>query len=150
MSESSVPEIEFPTDYMFKAFGRADVGDAFIAAVKKAVNATVPCPDDAIRCRTSSGGKYLCVTALTHLTSQEQMYAIYKDLKAIDGLLEVPRDIYINLFVKIGLLKKVQNSPVHSPGPIVSCRRNSEIDDRTRRQGAIRCFVIENGQSDLT
>lgn len=87
MSECTLPEIEFPTEYMFKAFGRAEAGDAFLQAVKEAVNATVSCPEDAIRIRESSGGKYLCVTALTHLVSKEQMLAIYKDLKAIDDLM---------------------------------------------------------------
>ena len=87
MSECTVPEIEFPTDYMFKAFGRAEAGDAFRRAVKEAVNATVPCSDDAIRTRESSGGKYLCVTALTHLASKEQMIRIYKDLNAIEDLM---------------------------------------------------------------
>ena len=87
MSECRVPEIEFPTDYMFKAFGKADAGDAFVQAVKKAVNKTVSCPDDAIRSRASSGGKYLCVTALTHLSSRGQMLAIYKELNTIDELM---------------------------------------------------------------
>ncbi len=87
MSECSVPEIEFPTDYMFKAFGRTEAGESFRLAVKAAVNATVACPDDAIRIRESSKGTYLCVTALIHLSSKEQMLAIYKDLKAIDDLL---------------------------------------------------------------
>ena len=87
MTECSVPEIEFPTDYMFKAFGPADAGEEFCQAVKAAVNATVQCPDDAILIKKSSGGKYLCVTALTHLISKEQMLAIYKDLNAIEELL---------------------------------------------------------------
>ncbi len=87
MSECSVPEIEFPTDYMFKAFGKAEAGEKFRRAVKGAINATVSCPDDAIRTRESSGGKYLCVTALTHLTSKEQMISIYKDLNSIEDLM---------------------------------------------------------------
>ncbi len=87
MGECTVPEIEFPTDYMFKAFGKCDAGEAFRLAVKEAINATVPCSDDAIRVRESAGGKYLCVTALTHLASKDQMTRIYKDLNAIDDLM---------------------------------------------------------------
>ena len=87
MTECKLPEIEFPSDYMFKAFGRADAGESFRVAVKEAINATVSCPDDAIRIRESSGGKYLCVTALTHLASKEQMIAIYRDLNAIEDLM---------------------------------------------------------------
>ena len=87
MSDCPVPEIEFPSDYMFKAFGAADAGEQFCLAVKAAINNSVVCPDDAIRVRASSGGKYLCVTALTQLDSKEQMLTIYKDLKAIDALM---------------------------------------------------------------
>lgn len=87
MSKCSVPEIEFPTDYMFKAFGPTDSGEQFRLAVKQVINASVSCPDDAIRVRESSGGKYLCVTALTRLTSRDQMHAIYQGLNEIKGLL---------------------------------------------------------------
>ena len=87
MSECSVPEIEFPSDYMFKAFGKAGAGEQFRRAVKDAINATTPCSDDAIRVKESSGGKYLCVTALTHLNSKDQMLAIYKELNNIDDLM---------------------------------------------------------------
>ena len=65
----------------------AEAGEDFRSAVKKAVSATVPCPDDAIRTRESSGGKYLCVTALAHLNNRDQMLSIYKDLKEIDDLM---------------------------------------------------------------
>ena len=87
MSECNIPEVEFPSDYMFKAFGPGDAGESFRQSVKQAVNATVTCPDDAIRVRVSSGGKYLCVSALTHLSSKEQMLSIYRDLNAIDELI---------------------------------------------------------------
>lgn len=87
MSECTVPEIEFPTDYMFKAFGPADAGEQFRLAVKKAVSSVVICPDDAIRVRKSSGGKYFCVTAMVHLGSKRQMVTIYEALNAIEGLL---------------------------------------------------------------
>ncbi len=82
-----VPEIEFPTDYMFKAFGRIGSGEHFRLAVKAAVGGTVPCPDDAIRVRESSGGKYVCVTALVRLDSREQMVAIYDELNALEELM---------------------------------------------------------------
>ena len=87
MSDCSVPEIDFPTDYMFKVFGKADAGETFRLEVKRVINSTTSCPDDAIRIRLSSGGKYLCVTALTHLTSRDQMLAIYEELNTIDGLM---------------------------------------------------------------
>jgi len=87
MNQCAVPEIEFPTDYMFKAFGKADAGEQFKDAVKKAINATTPCPEDAIRVRESSGGKYLCVTALTRLQSKKQMLAIYRELNNIENLM---------------------------------------------------------------
>ena len=87
MSECSIPEIEFPTEYMFKVFGRADAGEGFRQSVKAAINLSVSCPDDAIRVRESSGGKYICVTALTNLTSKEQMIAIYKELYTLEELM---------------------------------------------------------------
>ncbi len=87
MNECAVPEIDFPSDYMFKAFGKVDAGETFRLSVQSAINATVSCPDDAIRVRESSGGKYLCVTALTYLTSKDQMIAIYRDLNGIEDLI---------------------------------------------------------------
>lgn len=87
MTENRVPDIEFPTDYMFKAFGRAEAGETFRLAVKRAVTVVTTCSDDAIRVRKSSGGKYLCVTVLAHLTAREQLLAIYENLNRIDDLL---------------------------------------------------------------
>ncbi|PLX80370.1 MAG: hypothetical protein C0615_01205 [Desulfuromonas sp.] len=87
MTECSTPEVEFPTEYTFKAFGLAEKEEEFIKAVKQAVNNSVTCSDDAIHIRESSGGKYVCVSAMAYLTGKEQLYAVYRDLKAIDGLM---------------------------------------------------------------
>jgi hypothetical protein len=78
--------IEFPCDYMFKAFGPNDPDGVFLQAVRTAVSAVQPVPLDAIRMRASSGGKYLCVTVLVRLHSYEQLRAIYSALRLVADL----------------------------------------------------------------
>ena len=87
MSDHPEVEIEFPCDHMFKAFAATDRKGDFHADVAAAVNSVVACSEDALKDRSSSGGKYVCVTALVHLHSREQMDDIYRALKKIDGLL---------------------------------------------------------------
>lgn len=78
--------LEFPCDYVFKAFGPQDDG-AFAAAVHAVVNATVSVPLDAVKCRASSKSTYQCVTVMARLHNQTQLETIYLALQRIDGLL---------------------------------------------------------------
>lgn len=78
--------LEFPCDYLFKAFGAA--GDAtFAEAVVATVNATVTVPRDAVKLRPSSNGTYQCVTVMARLHNRAQLEEIYLALQRIDGLL---------------------------------------------------------------
>lgn len=76
--------IEFPCDYVFKAFGPNE--DRFTDDVREAVSTLIPVPLDAIRTRTSREGTYLCVSILVRLHNFEQLKEIYNRLRAVNGL----------------------------------------------------------------
>jgi hypothetical protein len=78
--------MEFPCDYLFKAFGPAAAEDGFERAVHRAVCSIVPVPLDAVRPRTSSGGQYLCVTVLVRVHAFAQIEAIYAALRQVENL----------------------------------------------------------------
>ncbi len=78
--------IEFPCDYLFKAFGPGDQAESFTAAVREAVGAVVPVPLDAVKTRSSRNGKYLCVSVLVRLHHFGQLQAIYSALRRMPGL----------------------------------------------------------------
>jgi putative lipoic acid-binding regulatory protein len=79
--------IEFPCDYLFKAFCANDSQIEFYQAVKQAVNSIVPCGDDAIKQRQSSQGNYACVTAMVRLENRSQLEAINTAIRKIDTLM---------------------------------------------------------------
>ena len=79
--------IEFPSDYLFKAFCAKDAVLSFRIAVKDAVNIVLPCVDDAIKVRESSKGNYSCVTAMVRLENRVQLDAINTEIRKIDNLL---------------------------------------------------------------
>lgn len=73
--------LEFPCDFPIKAFGPA------IAQFPERVMAMVRChapdtPDAALSCKSSSAGRYYCVTVVVHATSREQLDEIYRRLSA--------------------------------------------------------------------
>jgi len=76
--------LDFPCDYVFKAFGSADA--AFAEAVKQAVSQVMPVSADAMKSRDSSGGKYQAVSVCVRLHNSEQLKQIYAALKKVDGL----------------------------------------------------------------
>lgn len=79
--------IEFPSDYLFKAFCAKEAVLSFRLAVKQAVNTVMPCVDDAIKVRESSRGNYSCVTAMVRLENRAQLDAINTEIRKIDNLL---------------------------------------------------------------
>lgn len=79
--------LEFPCDYLFKAFCAKDAVKSFRESIKQAVNTTVNCSDQAIKERQSSKGNYSCVTALVRLESRTQLEAINTEIRKIDALL---------------------------------------------------------------
>lgn len=73
--------IEFPCDFPIKVMGetRDDFTDAIIAAIRTLL------PDfDArqIEMRASSGGRYISLTCIVHVTSKPQLDDIYRLLTA--------------------------------------------------------------------
>jgi hypothetical protein len=78
--------LEFPCDYLFKAFGANDPGGVFQQAVRSAVSAVTPAPIDAIKLSQSANGTYLCVTVMVRLHNFQQLEAIYASLRRVEGL----------------------------------------------------------------
>ena len=76
--------IEFPCDYIFKAFGPNNA--AFVASVRSTIGKTVFAPLDAIKVRASSKAEYQCVTVVVRLQNVEQLMAIYSDLQQLAEL----------------------------------------------------------------
>ena len=79
--------IEFPCDYLFKAFCANDAVVTFRESIKQAVNNVMPCSDDAVKERQSAKGNYSCVTALVRLENMVQLEAINTEIRKIDSLL---------------------------------------------------------------
>lgn len=78
--------LEFPCDYMFKAFGPNDESGDFMRRVREAVSTVVPLPLDAVKARLSSQGTYLCVTAVVRLQNFSQLTDIYAAIRQVEGL----------------------------------------------------------------
>lgn len=78
--------LEFPCDYLFKAFGANDPDGVFQQAVRAAVDAVTPVALDAIKSSRSAGGTYLCVTVVVRLVNFQQLEAIYAALRRVEGL----------------------------------------------------------------
>jgi uncharacterized protein len=86
MPEGDQDLLQFPCDYVFKAFGELDGGERFRDAVLAAVSRTVPVGLDAHSQRLSSGGKFLCVSVVVRVHNRRQIEAIYLDIRSIEGL----------------------------------------------------------------
>ncbi len=86
MHQSVDPDLllDFPCDYVFKAFGSAD--EAFAEAVKQAVGRVVSVAADAMKSRTSSGGRYQSISVCVRLHNSDQLKQVYAELKKIEGL----------------------------------------------------------------
>lgn len=81
------PELlDFPCHFEFKAFGPGDKDGLFCRQVQLAVSTVVQVSRQAMRVRSSSGGKYQCVSVLVTLHNRAQLEAVYAALRQIDGL----------------------------------------------------------------
>ena len=85
-SDSSLELMEFPCHFEFKAFGPGGDDSRFDEQVLTAVSTVVPASRQAMRSRSSSGGKYQCVTVLVTLQSRSQLEAAYAALREINDL----------------------------------------------------------------
>ncbi|APZ44729.1 YbeD family protein [Acidihalobacter ferrooxydans] len=73
--------LEFPCDFPIKAFGPAI--SEFPELVMEMVRCHAPdTPDEALVCKTSSGGRYFSVTVNVRATSRAQLDEIYRMLTA--------------------------------------------------------------------
>lgn len=77
--------LSFPCLYEFKAFGET-ADEQFHDAVFQAVNRIVPIAADALRARSSSGGRYQCLSVLVRLENGSQLEQIYVMLRSVEGL----------------------------------------------------------------
>ena len=81
MSDAEETALKFPCRFPIKAMGPADT--ELEAAVIGIVNRHAPgLREDAVRSRSSSGGKWLSVTVEIEATSKAQLDAIYQELTA--------------------------------------------------------------------
>ena len=78
--------LTFPCDFPIKAMGHAT--EELEALIVEIVRRHVPdLPDQAIRSRPSSNGKYLSVTVTVRAESRRQLDAIYVDLTSSEHVL---------------------------------------------------------------
>lgn len=77
--------MNFPCDYVFKAFGPGAC-PWFAGAVRQAVSTVVPVPLDAVKIRNSGQGKYQAVSVLLIMHNLEQVHAVYQALKTVPDL----------------------------------------------------------------
>ena len=88
MNDTRKSALEFPCRFPVKAIGRDT--DEFEAIVTEIIRRHVPdLSDDAVTTRSSSGGKYLSVTATFIAESQEQLDAMYYELSSHEQVLMV-------------------------------------------------------------
>lgn len=75
----------FPGPYVFKVIGKADAGflGRVVAGVREALGHDVDPPCET---RTSSGGRHLSVTLTPTVADPEQILAVYRRLKTIEGV----------------------------------------------------------------
>jgi len=71
--------IEFPCDFPIKVMG--ETRDDFTSEIIKTITAILPSFDASkIEMRGSSGGKYISLTCIVHVTSKPQLDDIYRAL----------------------------------------------------------------------
>ena len=73
--------VTYPCTFRFKAVAKAelDVVKDLVALVAGAIGKAVD--DDAWSTRASSGGKYVSLTVDVHVTSAQEVYAVYEALR---------------------------------------------------------------------
>jgi hypothetical protein len=77
---------QYPCEYLFKAFGVAEPAGEFAGRVHAAIDTIVSIELEALQCRRSSKGGYLCVTVLVNLATEDQRQQIYRNLQTLEGL----------------------------------------------------------------
>jgi putative lipoic acid-binding regulatory protein len=78
--------LDFPCHFEFKAFGPQDDSGHFFGQVRSAVSQVVQVSCQSMRTRSSSAGKYQCVSVLVTLQNRTQLEAVYASLRKIADL----------------------------------------------------------------
>jgi len=90
--KTSVPTVDlleqthaFPCPYVFKAIGKADQGflARVVAAVREELNFEIDPPS---RVREAVGGRHLSITLEPVVQSAQQVLAVYRRLRMLEGL----------------------------------------------------------------
>ncbi len=75
------PLIEFPCHFAIKVMG--ETHEAFSATIVEAIKTLLPAfTEEHVEMRASSGGKYISLTCTVHVTSQDELDAVYRLLSA--------------------------------------------------------------------
>lgn len=75
------PLIEFPCHFAIKVMG--ETHEAFSAIIVEAIQTLLPAfTAEHVEMRASSGGKYISLTCTVHVTSQDELDAVYRLLSA--------------------------------------------------------------------
>ena len=83
MSDQQPPKIEFPCDYVVKVIG-ANEND-FVSSVKTIFEKHDPHFDDSrVNERPSKGDKWLAVSVLLYATGEDQLRALFEELKTLE------------------------------------------------------------------
>lgn len=78
--------VDFPCEYVFKVFGDSSPDVAFVDTVRLCVGKIVAVGDDSVKVRSSSGGKFVCVSVVVWLDNATQLAEIYASLRNVNGL----------------------------------------------------------------
>ncbi|WP_110710333.1 DUF493 domain-containing protein [Salinicola sp. CR57] len=75
------PKVEFPCDYPIRVVG--DASDDFVAVVSSVIERHAPGFDTAsIKLSDSRNGRFQSLRVVIHATGEEQLNALFQDLKA--------------------------------------------------------------------
>jgi len=76
----------YPCEYTFKVFGAASGQNQLSQQVLTAVNQVVEISSDGISHRSSSAGKYFCISVNALLENEDQRRRIYTLLQQLEGV----------------------------------------------------------------
>lgn len=88
MSQSEETLLKFPCDFLLKVFGYATA--EFETTVLSIIKQHIPdLREDTFHFRPSKDNKYLSISATLHVTSKEQLDALYRELSSNPNVLMV-------------------------------------------------------------
>jgi hypothetical protein len=76
----------YPCEYTFKVFGNVSVRQQLSKQVLSAVTEEVEICADGVNQRSSSAGRYFCISVNALLESEDQRRRIYTQLQQLEGV----------------------------------------------------------------